>query len=140
MKFTVIHNPKYTYLKVGISVEPDNRVLRLFLGLVNPEKMPELIMSVAESREFGAQNATLKFYHEMDWEDKAGLNIKEGEISIYVYDGAPNDTVVNENEFDRIIYEYSLEAIKVYGDDPSLPPDWKNEMNIALSSLMKKIR
>ena len=89
----MITNPQYTYLKVGIFLQPDNQVFRRFVGSISPALVPKLLMSAVRSEGFGAENATLTFYHEMDWEDKAdiekvlGVQVKEYEVKVYVYDG-----------------------------------------------------
>ena len=101
--YSIITNPNYTSsINVGIRIIPDNEILRLFLAVIDIINIPNLLMNTSRSTRFGVENAHILFYNEMDWEDKDGLNIKEGEVNIYLYDGKSNEIVLNENLFDKI--------------------------------------
>jgi len=130
-------------MKVGIELEPDNEILRLFLSGAYLSNYPKLIDSVTNSTRWGQEFQNIMFFHEMDWEDKAGLEkiggIKEGEVDIYLYDGRPNDTVISEKVFDKILYDYSVKLLEVYRNSKEVPKRWSEEMELAIKKLNQKI-
>lgn len=140
MKYLIITNPEYTNcVKIGILLAPDNETLRFFLASLRVQKFPNYIASASKSNGFGEENASVKYFNEMDWEDKDGLDIKESDVNIYVYDGNSNEIVVNENLFDRILYDYSKKLLEVYTSDKSLRQNWALEMDEGLTKLKEKI-
>jgi hypothetical protein len=144
MKFKIIKNPKYTNVtKVGIELDPDDEILRLFLSGVYLENYPHFIESVAKSTRWGQEFLSINFFDEMNWEAKAELErkggIKEGQIDIYVYDGTPNNTILDEELIDRIIYDYATELLNVYSCENVLPSSWTVEMDNALETLKNRI-
>ena len=130
-------------MKVGIELDPDNEMLRLFLSGVFLENYPQLIESVAKSTRWGQEFLSINFFDEMDWEAKAELErkggIREGQVDVYVYDGAPNNTILDEELIDRIIYDYATELLKVYAGENVLPSNWIVEMESALKTLKNRI-
>jgi len=144
MKYSIVKNPNYTStVKIGLDITPDDEILRLFLAVIKIGDYPKLITAVSKSTRFGMEDADIMFFHEMDWEAKAALEriggIKEGEVDIYLYDGRPNDTVLNEKLFDRILYDYSLELLEVYRKSKEVRESWAEEMESAISKLKQKI-
>ena len=81
----------------------------------------------------------LQFYHEMDWEDKEGLEIGPDDVSIYVYDGRPNELVLKAAAFKKILYDYGVRLLEVYRTDESLSPDWSLEMEKSLKELKSNL-
>ena len=144
MKYKIIENPDYTRKKVGITTVPYNEVLTMFLASLSVEKMPGFISACSHSSSFGVENASLRFFHEMDWEDLAQLaavgEMKEGNVNIYVYDGKGNDIILEERLFDEIFRGYSVKLMEICKEDETLPPHWADDMKIALTSLSKKGR
>lgn len=139
-EYTIIVNPNYTsWSKVGIKINPDNEILRFFLASLRIAKLPDCIINTSKSKGFGVENASIKFFHEMDWEDKEGLDINEGDVNIYIYDGKSNETVLDENLFDKILYDYSTKVLEIYKYDKSLLENWKIEMEKSLEELKIKL-
>jgi hypothetical protein len=141
MKYSIITNPQYTYLKVGISMQPDNEIFRRFIGSISPATIPDVLLSVARSEGFGAENATLTFYSEMDWEDKADLEkvlggqIKDGEVKLYLYAGKANYATMPTVIMNKILYDYAVVLLTAYANDPSVPSTWERNMKEALAKL-----
>lgn len=73
----------------------------------------------------------------MDWEDKEGLDIQTGEVS--VYHEVFGETIIKENLFDKVLYDYAVQLLKVYHDDKSLPLDWTVKIEKSLKLLWNKI-
>jgi ferredoxin-fold anticodon binding domain-containing protein len=139
-KYSIITNPNYTSsVNVGIRIIPDNEILRFFLALIDVIKIPNLLINTSKSKRFGVENAHILFYDEMDWEEKDGLDIKEGDVNIYVYDGKSNEIVLNESLFDRILYDYSNKVLEIYKNNEYLPENWSMKMEQSLKQLKIKI-
>lgn len=117
----------------------EQRVLSCFLHSINRKLYPELIKSTTASTGFTTQNAMLFFYHEMDWEDKKGLDIGSGDVSVYVYDGKPNEIVIKEVVFSWLLYDYGMRLLEAYQDDPDLSVTWQASMSSSLSKLRNKL-
>ena len=126
-----------------IKFEPENVILSAFFSSLKVIKFPEYIFNGCISVGFGAENTSVKFYNEMDWEDFAELGkiggIQKGEVNIYFYDGKPNETVLNERTFDKILYDYSTKLLEVYRDSKEVPEGWEIEMESAIKKLKQKI-
>lgn len=134
MKYLIITNPDYTNtVKVGVSLVPENEPLKFFLSNVRLLDIPELLLSVSQSKGYSQEFISLKFYHEMDWEDKEDIDIREGDVNVYVYQFG--ETVLKEFLFKQILLDYCTKLLHVYQDDQSLPPSWKEDMRQGLGKL-----
>jgi len=126
-----------------IRFEPENAILSGFLSCLKVQRFYEYILNDFKSVGFGAENCSIKFFDELDWEDKAELEkiggIKEGEVDIYLYDGSPNHTVISEKVFDKILYDYSVKLLEVYRNSKEVPKSWSEEMELAIKKLNQKI-
>jgi hypothetical protein len=138
-------NDKSSGNNLHIDFEPINYVASSFFRGLKVESFFLYISDLLENRNFGVENASFLFYHQMDWEDKVeffnefGREIKDYELRIRFFDGKANYTVLNSNCFYRIFYDYSKKILEVYQSDTSLPKTWKDEMIIALHKLKLKI-
>ncbi|PGH40528.1 MAG: hypothetical protein CRN43_02435 [Candidatus Nephrothrix sp. EaCA] len=140
MQYSIIVNPKYTNCsRVGIETIPENKELKFFLSSLRTKNFPSYLNDLTEEKSFGVENASFGFYHEMDWEDKAGLEhlggIKEREICIYLYDGRTNYAILSEILFVQVFYDYSVKLLEVYRTDSSLPVAWAMDMEDSLRKL-----
>jgi hypothetical protein len=126
-------------LSLEVNFNPNNYVLSCFFSILKIAKFPYYISKAIQAKGFGLESASIKFFHEMDWEDKVSLDIKDGDVNIYVYDGKSNEIVLNENLFIRILYDYSDKILKIYKGDNSLPENWFIEMEESLKQLKSKI-
>jgi hypothetical protein len=141
IEYKIIIDPDYTSTsKLGIKMFPDNPIVRFFIAAIGISQFPELIKSVVLSKRFGIENARILFFNEMDWEDKEGLDINLKQLSIYVYDGNPNETVVDELIFDKILYDYSVKLLELHEFDKSLSNLWTEDMQNSIEKLKEKIK
>ena len=146
IKYEIIEIPSYTSRsKVGIKTLPENEPLMLLLSGLKKEQFPHYINELFENINFGVENASFVFYHQMDWEDKSnfknvfGREMNHDELEIQVYDGRRKYSVLNKSDFEQIFYDYSQKLLEVYQSDTSLPETWKDEMNTSLEKLKSKI-
>ncbi|MGB4775659.1 MAG: hypothetical protein WBP45_10825 [Daejeonella sp.] len=143
MEYKIIYNPNYTdVVKIGLIIQPDNDPLKFFLSGVNLKNFPELIEYVSGSNSWGQEFISIRFFNDMDWEDKAELNkiggIKEGEVSVY-HQIMGGNTVLKEQLFDKILFDYSTKLLEVYKEDRTLPENWVFKMEEGLKKLKEKI-
>ena len=138
MKYNIIVNPGYTNaISVGISLSPENEPLKFFISAIKPVNVPLLIERIVASQGYSQEFISLLFYHEMDWEDKADIDITEGEVSVYSYHFG--ETVLKEQLLNCIMYYYGNKLLDMYQKNPSLPAIWKQNMLHALQNLKEKI-
>ena len=122
--------------KLRIDFIPSNNTLSMFFSnLKTIDFFDYIIQTVNSIGGFGIENTSILFYNQMDWEDKEGLNIKEGEVYIYVYDGLSNETIVNELEFKNILYDFSRKVIEINNKNDVISKDWLPKMNESLKIL-----
>ena len=135
----IITEDKSSPNKLRIDFIPSNNTLSMFFSnLKTIDFFDYIIQTVNSIGGFGIENTSILFYDQMDWEDKEGLNIKEGEVYIYVYDGLSNETIVNELEFKNILYEFSRKVIEINNKNDVLSKDWLRKMNESLQILKDK--
>jgi hypothetical protein len=144
LTYKIIDNPVYTtVINVGIETHPDDDVLKLFLSGTYIKKLPEAIEKISQSKGYRQEFIGVSFFEQMDWEDKALLErfggIKEGEVAIDLYDGSKKYSVLAEDLFDKILFDYSLKVLEVYNGSDSVPANWNIEMKEALVKLGAKI-
>src|SRR6218665_1420371 len=119
---------------------PENYVLSSFLWMLKKRELfPTYLSDLLANKNFGVENASFRFYNQMDWEDKAELEhlggIKEGEICIYLYDDRSNYAILSEILFVQVFYDYSVKLLEVYRTDSSLPVAWAMDMEDSLRKL-----
>lgn len=135
----IITEDKSSPNKLRIDFIPSNNTLSMFFSnLKTIDFFDYIIQTVNSIGGFGIENTSILFYNQMDWEDKEGLNIKEGEVYIYVYDGLSNETIVNELEFKNILYDFSRKVIEINNKNDVLSKDWLRKMNESLQILKDK--
>lgn len=127
MRYKIIENPAYTMCcKVGIETNPENEPLKFLLSGLKIKKFPEYISILLEKSGFGEENIWFTFYHEMDWEDKAGFleyfkrEIESDELRIHFYDSKTNYSVMKSDDFKQIFYDYSCKILEVYGNEKEI--------------------
>jgi hypothetical protein len=142
MKYTIIENPTYTSHSVGIYIEPDNRVLRLFMGSIAISTLPKLVLSLLKSIGFGDENCSLKFFHELDWEDieELGSEMKETDLCLYLYDGNSNQAIVDKHVFVHIVFDYLQKVIEKGKVEKILSDAIINELSTSLDQLKEIIK
>ncbi len=134
---------KSTAHSIEIDIIPNNDTLASFLYTVKLIHYPELIDAVANTVSWGHEFVHVRFLNDMDWEDKAwaknvkGCNLEEGEMFL-VHD-VIGETILNVDSFDKILFDYATELLKIHTDDNILPNNWSAEMQNALKSLKSKI-
>lgn len=132
----IITTDKSSPNKLRIDFIPSNNTLSMFFSnLKTIDFFDYIIQTVNSIGGFGIENTSILFYNQMDWEDKEGLNIKEGEVYIYVYDGLSNETIVNELEFKNILYDFSRKVIEINNKNDVISKDWLPKMNESLKIL-----
>lgn len=136
----VITEDKSSRNKLRIDFIPSNNTLSMFFSNLKIIDFSEYIDQIVNSiGGFGIENTSILFYNQMDWEDKEGLNIKDGDLYIYVYDGLSNETILNEFEFKQIFYDFSRKVIEINNKNDHLPKDWLLKVNGSLKILKDKI-
>jgi len=141
----IIRNERFdnSGLMVNIEFSPKNDALRYCLTQVALTKYPEFIRNISDSSSIGYEFVHFKNFKDMDWEDKAwaknikGSDLKEGEMFL-VHD-VMGETIIDEELFDKILFEYSTELMRVYTGDSTLQNNWSTEMQNALGDLKRKI-
>jgi hypothetical protein len=141
----IIRNERFdnSGLMVNIEFSPKNDALRYCLTQVTLTKYPEFVKCIGDSSSIGYEFVHFKNFKDMDWEDKAwaknvkGGDLKEGEMFL-VHD-VMGETIISEALFDKILFEYSTELMKVYAGDNTLQDNWSSEMQNALRGLKYKI-
>jgi hypothetical protein len=144
MEFKIILNPKYTNgSKVGLELKPDNEVLKFLLSTIRLINYPKLICYQSLSETYGEEHVHIMNYAEMDWEDKAWAKNEKGsemeEDEMFLVHDVMGKTIIKEELFDKILFDYGSKVLEVYESDTSLPSTWKNEMTTALEKLEGKI-
>ena len=138
MKYEIIENPEYTsVVKVGISLNPDNEVLRFFLSSLKLEDMPIMLESIINSKGIGSEFSSLIYYEEMDWEDKEGLDIEAGDINIYHQ--MFGELTIKESIFLPILIDYCYKLVQVYKTDSKIPINWGEEMKNQIELLKNRV-
>jgi len=138
MKYKIIENPNYTsVIDVGVVLEPDSPVIRFFLTSIKLEELATFLLNISSSTGYGSELSSIIFFHEMDWEDKEGLKIKDGDVNIYHQEFG--EEVISANHFISLLYDYAEKVKKVYENDINLASNWKLEVEIALEKLKEKI-
>lgn len=123
-----------------INFNPANNALKLFFANLKTVDFSDYILqTISSTGGFGVENTSILFYNQMDLEDKEVLNITEGDIYIYSYDGVVNDTILKETDFDKIIYDFALELIAINYKNHALPKNWIQKMSGSLEKLKSKI-
>jgi hypothetical protein len=123
-----------------INFNPENYALTLFFANLKTVDFSDYILqTISSTGGFGVQNTSILFYNQMDLEDKEGLNITEGDIYIYTYDGVANETILKETDFDKIIYDFALEIIAINYKNYALPKNWIEKMNDSVEKLKSRI-
>src|SRR6218665_2630415 len=143
MKVKKIYKDLTSLNGLHIELTPSNAVLSSLFRSLEKELFPTYLSDLLANKSFGVENASFRFYNEMDWEDKAGLEhlggIKEGEICIYLYDDRSNYAMLSEILFVQIFYDYSVKLLEVYRTDSSLPVAWAMDMEDSLRKLKNLI-
>lgn len=147
MKYKIFERVNNVGQIFGLDIEimPENYPLTSFLWLLKKDQVPYYLSELLGSRNFGTEMASFRFYHQMDWEDKAEFfknfkrEILEDEIEIYLYNGKPNFSVIKKNDFLNIFYDYSLKLLQVYRLDKTLPVNWAESMEKELYRLKDKL-
>jgi hypothetical protein len=135
----IITEDKSSPNKLRIDFVPSNNTLSMFFSNLKTIDFSDYIIQTVNSiGGFGIENTRILFYNQMDWEDKEGLNIKEGDIYIYVYDGLANETILNEFEFKQILYDFSRKIIEINIKNNLLSKDWLSEVYLSLKILKDK--
>jgi hypothetical protein len=135
----IITEDKSSPNKLRIDFVPSNNTLSMFFSNLKTIDFSDYIIQTVNSiGGFGIENTRILFYNQMDWEDKEGLNIKEGDIYIHVYDGLANETILNEFEFKQILYDFSRKIIEINIKNNLLPKDWLSKVYGSLKILKDK--
>ncbi|MBP4137974.1 hypothetical protein [Flavobacterium geliluteum] len=136
----IITEDKLSTNKLRIDFSPSNNTLSMFFSNLKTIEFSDYILQTINSiGGFGIENISILFYNQMDWEDKEGLKIEEGDIYFYVYDGLANETVLKEYEFEKILYDFSTKIIAINVKNDFLPKNWLTKMNESLNMLKYKI-
>ena len=136
----IITGDKTSGNKLRITFNPPNSVLSFLFRSLKTIDFPDyLMLTLSSTGGFGIENTRILFYNQMDLEDKQGLDIDDGDLFIYTYDGAENHTVIKENEFDIIIYNFALNILKINRENHLLPKSWEIKMNESLELFKNKI-
>lgn len=124
--------------KLRINFDPPNNVLTMFFANLKSIDFPNyLSQTIYSTGGFGVQNTSILFYDQMDWEDKEGINIREGDIYIYVYDGSANETIIREIDFNKILYDFSFKILKI--NNINFSEKWSENSYLLLKELEIKI-
>lgn len=126
-------------LRTGLEIEftPEQELLSVFFHSLKIENIPTILSHVVKSTGYGQEFIGLLFYKEMDWEDKEGLQIEEGEVSIYHQEFG--ETVLKESLLDKILFDYCYKLLEIYRGVEILSPTWEEEMEEGLRKLKLKI-
>jgi len=139
MKVKKIYKDLTSLNGLHIELTPSNAVLSGLFRSLKKELFPTYLSDLLANKSFGVENASFRFYNQMDWEDKAGLEylggIKEGEVSVYFSQASPYDAILSEALFIQIFYDYSVKLLEVYRTDSSLPVAWAMDMEDSLRKL-----
>jgi hypothetical protein len=136
----IIAEDKSSPNKLRIDFSPSNNTLSMFFSNLKTIEFSDYILQTINSiGGFGIENTSILFYNQMDWEDKEGLTIEEGDIYIYVYDGLTNETVLKQYEFEKILHDFSREIKEINIKNDLLPKNWQAKMNESLKMLKDKI-
>jgi hypothetical protein len=141
-----IYNRRFdgTDLMVDIEINPYNAPLRYSLYQVWHNNYPEFVSDVANSTSTGYEFVHFRFFNDIDWEDQLwvknfrGHELKKGEVFI-VNDVVEEQAIIEEQIFNKIVFDFASELLKVYANDKKLPFNWSNEMKDALEKLKNKI-
>jgi hypothetical protein len=135
----IIYQDKSSPNKLRIDFIPSNDTLSMFFSNLKTIDFSEYIIQTVNSiGGFGIENTSILFYNQMDWEDKEGLDIKEDDIYIYVYDGLSNETILNEFEFKQILYDFTRKIIDINIKNDLLPKNWLIKVTKSLKTLRDK--
>ena len=141
MEYKIIESPDYTdVINVGIVTNPDCPCLKFFLSSLEIEFFSSYIRSINQSISIQAKEWTgLLFYNDMYPEDIIELKMKPG--CMYMYNTALKcEFIMNEREFYKIFYDYSLKLIEVNNYNENLPEDWEEKSKQELFILKQKIQ
>lgn len=136
----IIKNERFdmTDLMVSVNFEPQNKPLRYFLSGINLTNLPGLLDSLMNNKGYYEPYLSVRFFEELDWEDLEDFpNISKGKVLISheVY----GDSILDKLLFFKLIQEYSLKIIEIYGDDEDLVENWKDNMIKNLKELNSKL-
>jgi hypothetical protein len=137
MKYKIIHDPKYTnVVNIGIELCPDNEVVRFFFTGLILKKMPYYLSNINQSIGFGEELCSIQYFHEMDWEDKLGLNITKDDVCLFhqVF----GETVINKHLFENILFDYFDKIFQEKAFNMNVKEDWLIEVKKQLNILSIK--
>jgi hypothetical protein len=139
MDYLIISNPPYTNtVKIGLKLSPENEPLKFFLSGTKLHRFPELLESAILPDGFVNEVSLYRPYEVMDWEDiQNAKGIKEGEAEIYhqIF----GSTNINQNIFNKILFDYSVKLFEVYHKSKEVPDGWAEEMEAGIKKLKEKI-
>ncbi len=148
---------------VDIDFIPVNYVLSSCITQVRINNYPEFVFKISNNISIDYEHVHFYFFRDCDWEDQdlaeymVGRKVKEKEILLrHTVMGA---TIIDEILFDRILNDYALKLLEVYGKDQSIQkkyedyynwykpengffkenPNWSLAMKTALEKLKEKI-
>jgi hypothetical protein len=140
-----IYNRRFdaTFLMADIEIYPTNNPLRYAITQVRVKDYPEFITDVANSTSTGYEFVHFRFFNDADFDDHLwvknirGYRLREGEI--FISHTVIGETIVEDHVFDKIIYDFASELLKVYANDEQLPITWQKDMQLSLIKLKDKI-
>lgn len=142
MKYTINNRANSPYSKnLDIDIIPKNDVLGTFLISLTMETLGVFLKKMASTESYYQAHQSVKFFQELDWEDKEELkaagDINEGEVAIY--HEVLGDLIMKEIQFEKIVLAYAIKHLEMYKDDKELPDNWSKEVEEGIEALKKKL-
>jgi hypothetical protein len=148
LKYEIVNSKKKsksefkTYNILKINFVPKNLPLEYFLTGIRICEYPNFLKAFNEQTEFYSPPGSLRFYTQLDWEDREDL-LEDvglvGEEDTVIYHEMAGETVLNKNIVGEIVLDYSNHIIKyiekIY---PDFCDEWKREFKRELITLAKK--
>lgn len=125
-------------VKVYVETDPPHDEIKYFFSQVELSKLPELISNSSISKGFINPYYGVFFHSDLDGSDIVSGNGFE-ENSVKVYDHRYGEVLLEENQFDHILYDYATAILAAYTDDNSFGFDWNVKMKQAIGNLKIKI-
>lgn len=116
-------------LAIDIDFEPENHSLGACITQMKLWRLPNYVISQALSESYGEEHVHIMNYAEMDWEDKAwAKNVKGCELEkdeMFLVHDEMGKTIIKENLFDKILFDYGTKVLEVYGNDKKNQNEYK---------------
>jgi hypothetical protein len=136
-----IVNKKLDMSNVDIYVET-SPVVKYFFAEIQPANLPMLLSQVISNKMYSEGLASIRFFHELDWEDIDALSsiggIKDGEV--YISHDSYGDIVIKDVIFYQILLEYTSKVYTVNESTGKFSESWGKEIMTYLYGLGKLLQ